>query len=160
MFVHRLVVVTVGAVARTPAWSTTRTWWAQTGACSFSFGVRRSPVSLEPANAGPRMRAYDYAVNFVGEDDYEADYVWHQGVTICSSRAARIKLRHQIRDANEPESGVVASWYVTKRRAGCKRFRWSFSQNLQSVRTRVILAWHGLRVVGPWREATCQPRCP
>lgn len=120
-------------------------------------------LALAPAasaNGGPRMKAYDYTVAFLGAFGEEDDYFWRQGVTICSSRAARIRLRHEVGNATEPHSIGFVTWYLNKRRAGCKRYRLTFDRNTFAVRSRVILSWRALRVVGPWRVATCEPRCP
>ena len=112
------------------------------------------------ADGGPRLSARHHTVTFHREG-VEGDYVWHWAVTICSSRAARIKLRHDKAYAyRPPESYVYASWHVNKKRAGCKRYRYSMSRNSPSVRSRVHVAWRGLRDTTRWVEATCASNCP
>lgn len=90
----------------------------------------------------------------------EGDYEWRWAVTICSSRAARIKLRHDKVYDPPPGSHVYASRHVNKKRAGCKRFRYYMSRNSRSVLSRVHVAWRGLRDTTRWVEATCEPNCP
>jgi hypothetical protein len=77
---------------------------------------------------------------------------------MCTSHAARVKVRFLI-SAHDGDSFSV--FYLDKRKAGCKRYRVTFGQNVFEVRARVRLWWRGLRVVGPWREATCElsPDC-
>jgi hypothetical protein len=113
-------------------------------------------VPAASANGGPRLKAYDYALAFVGEDE-EGDYIWRYGYTMCTSHAARVKERFLI----GAEGAVLFTVdYLDKRKAGCKRYRSYFDQNVREVRARVRLWWRGLRVIAPWREATCEPRCP
>ena len=112
------------------------------------------------ADEGPRLSAHHHTIEFAGEDD-EGDYDWRWAVTICSSRAARIKLRHDFGDAGDrPGTGSYASWYVNKKRAGCKRYRYYTGGNYHSVRSLVRVRWRHLHDTTSWVEATCRPNCP
>jgi hypothetical protein len=112
------------------------------------------------ADEGPRLSARHHTIEFAGEND-EGDRDWRWGVTICSSRAARIKLRHDTADADGPPgTGGYATWYVRKKRAGCKRYTYYVGSYHARVRSRVRLKWGRLRATTPWVEATCLPSCP
>jgi hypothetical protein len=135
------------------------TWWALTIALVVA-AVALLPSAL--ADTGPRLSVRHYTIEFAGQtDDSASDYLWRWAVTICSSRAARIKLRHDKVEADAPPGmGVYATWYVDKKRAGCKRYRYYMSINYQSVRARVRVRWAGLHDTTPWVQATCLPNCP
>ena len=64
------------------------------------------------ADDGPRLSARHHTIEFAGEtNDSDSDYRWRLAVTICSSRAARIKLRYDIANADDPpETGGYPSW--------------------------------------------------
>jgi hypothetical protein len=109
------------------------------------------------ADDGPRLSARHHTIEFAGEtNDSDSDFRWRWAVTICSSRAARIKLRHDMAENDAPPgTGTSGSWYVRKERGGCKRYRYTYTgYNNQSVRSRVRVRWAGLRDTTPWAEAT------
>jgi hypothetical protein len=121
--------------------------------------VVAAPTVASPAlaNGGPRLSAYDYRLKSLGESDFgEGDYRWRWGVTICTSRAARVQVRTIYVDGDNPGAGAIVGFAVAEQRAGCKRHRlYSSGPNFVNLRSRLRLAWHGLHVKSPWRTATC-----
>lgn len=129
-------------------------------AFSLALVVALALLPSALADDGPRLSVRHHTITFAGETD-EGYYDWRWAVTICSSGAARIKLRHDMADADAAlGTGAYASWYVNKKRAGCKRYAYYAGRTSRSVRSRVRVRWRGLRDTTPWVEATCQPNCP
>lgn len=132
--------------------------WARAVPLVSTVALLAATVFFAPAagaNGGEperRLSAHRYTLAVVGERGEESDLIWRYGFTMCTSHAARVKVRFLIGARGAVSFSV---FYLEKRRAGCKRYRVYFDQNVSEVRARVRLWWRGLRVISPWREATC-----
>jgi hypothetical protein len=108
-------------------------------------------------SARPKFYAHHYVFKSLGEGGEEGDYQWAWGVTICTSRAARIRIRDIMVEADVEDSVGIGSLSVVKQKAGCKRHRlYSLGPNFRTVRSRLHLTWGHRRIEGPWRSATCR----